>query len=86
MKSDTDLKRDVEAELRWSPDLDDTDIAINVQDAVIMLTGFVHSYFEKDRAAAAALRVKGVTGLANDIQVRLPACPIPKSPDRPRLH
>jgi osmotically-inducible protein OsmY len=71
MKSDSDLKRDVEAELRWSPDVDDTDIGINVQDSVVMLTGFVRSHFEKDRAEAAALRVKGVAGLANDIQVRL---------------
>jgi len=28
MRSDTDIKRDVEDELRWDPDLDATDIAV----------------------------------------------------------
>ena len=30
MRSDSDIKRDAEAELRWSPDVDDTDIAVKV--------------------------------------------------------
>jgi osmotically-inducible protein OsmY len=36
------------------------------------LTGFVESYSEKFEAEAAAKRVAGVVGLANDIEVRLP--------------
>ena len=28
MKSDSDIKRDVEAELKWDPDIDATDIAV----------------------------------------------------------
>lgn len=70
MRSDTDIKRDVEAELRWSPDFDETDIAVKVQDGVVMLTGFVRNYFEKHRTEVAVKRVKGVAGVANDIQVR----------------
>jgi osmotically-inducible protein OsmY len=71
MRSDIEIKRDVEAELGWSPDLDERDIAVKVDDAVVMLTGFVHSYFEKSQAENAVKRVKGVAGVANDIQVRL---------------
>jgi osmotically-inducible protein OsmY len=71
MRSDTHIKADVEAELSWSPDLDETDVAIKVQDGVVLLSGYVHSYFEKDRAEAAAKRVKGVCGVANDVIVRL---------------
>ncbi|HZZ62452.1 MAG TPA: BON domain-containing protein, partial [Roseiarcus sp.] len=43
MKSDTDIKRDVEAELRWDPDIDATDIAVAVKGGVVALTGFVRS-------------------------------------------
>lgn len=73
MKAEGDIRRDVEAELRWSPDLDETDIAVKANDAVVTLTGFVRSYHEKYQAEAAVKRVAGVAGVANDIQVRLPS-------------
>jgi osmotically-inducible protein OsmY len=71
MKSDTEIKRDVEAELRWDPEIDETDIAVKANEAVVALTGFVHSYAQKYRAEATAKRVAGVAGVANDIAVRL---------------
>lgn len=71
MRSDEDIKRDVEDELRWDPDIDPTDIAVAVKDGVVALTGFVHSYMEKFEAERAAKRVAGVVGVANDIEVRL---------------
>jgi osmotically-inducible protein OsmY len=71
MKTDTEIKRDVEAELRWDPQIDDTDVAVKTTNAVVTLTGFVHSYAEKYHAASTAKRVAGVTALANDIEVRL---------------
>jgi hypothetical protein len=30
MKADADIKRDVEAELKWDPQIDETDIAVKV--------------------------------------------------------
>src|ERR1700738_2106114 len=72
MRSDIDIKRDVEAELRWNPDIDATDIAVAVKDGVVTLTGFVRSYGQKTEAEQTAKRVAGVTGVANDIEVRLP--------------
>lgn len=71
VKTDNDIKRDVEAELRWDPQIDDTDIAVKTNDSVVTLTGFVRSYAEKYHAASAAKRVASVTALANDIEVRL---------------
>jgi osmotically-inducible protein OsmY len=71
IKTDNDIRRDVEAELRWDPEIDDTDVAVKTTNAVVTLTGFVHSYVEKYQAANAAKRVAGVTALANDIEVRL---------------
>jgi osmotically-inducible protein OsmY len=72
MKSDSDIKRDLEAELKWDPDIDATDIAVAVKDGVVTLTGFVRSYTQKWQAERDTKRVSGVTGVANDIVVRLP--------------
>jgi osmotically-inducible protein OsmY len=40
---------------------------------VVALTGFVRRYSDKQDAEAAAKRVAGVVGVANDIEVRLPS-------------
>jgi osmotically-inducible protein OsmY len=71
--SDSDIKRNVDAELRWTPDIDPTDLAVAVKDGAVALSGYVGSYYEKYRAEDAVSRVGGVTAIANDIQVRLPA-------------
>lgn len=73
MKSDSEIMRDVEAELRWSPDFDETDVAVKVNDSVVTMTGFVHEFAEKYQAETAVKRVAGVAGVANDIEVRLPS-------------
>jgi len=70
MKSDADIRRDVEAELKWSPEVDETDIAIKVNTGEVTLTGYVRSFYEKFQAEVAIKRVKGVAAVANDIQVR----------------
>jgi osmotically-inducible protein OsmY len=72
MRSDNDIKRDVEDELRWDPDTDATDIAVNVTNGVVTLAGFVRSYMEKFQAETDAKRVAGVVAVANDLDVRLP--------------
>jgi osmotically-inducible protein OsmY len=73
MKSDSDIKRDVEAELKWDPDIDATDIGVAAKGGVVTLTGFVRSYMHKYQAERDAKRVSGVIGVANDIEVRLPS-------------
>jgi osmotically-inducible protein OsmY len=73
MKSDRDIERDVRDELQWDPDLDATDIAVSVKDGVVTLTGFVKSYTDKYESEAAAKRVAGVAGVANDLEVRMPS-------------
>src|SRR5437870_12045174 len=72
MRSDSDIKRDVEDELRCDPSVDATDIAVAVKNGVVTLTGFARNYLDKFHAEAAAKRVAGVVGLANDIEVGLP--------------
>jgi osmotically-inducible protein OsmY len=72
MRSDDDIKRDVEQELRWDHDIDATDIAVAVKNGVVTLTGFVRSYTQKYEAERDAKRVQGVLAVANDLEVRLP--------------
>ena len=72
MKTDIEIKRDVEEELRFNPDIDATDIAVAVKGGVVTLSGFVRSYSQKWEAERTVKRVLGVTGVANDIEVRLP--------------
>src|SRR6267142_4329100 len=72
MTSDQDLERDVKAALRWNPDINADDIAVAVRDGVVTLSGFVRSYGQKWEAERVVKRVKGVRGVANDIEVRLP--------------
>lgn len=73
MRSDSEIKKDVEDELRWDPTIDATDIAVAVKDGVVTLSGFVRSYAHKWQAERDAKRVAGVQGVANDLEVRLPA-------------
>jgi osmotically-inducible protein OsmY len=81
MRSDSDIKRDVEDELRWDPDIGSDDIAVAVKNGVVTLTGFVRSYGQKLQAEADAKRISGVVGLANDIEVRLAAIDQRPDPD-----
>lgn len=81
MKSDEDVRDDVESELRWEPGLDATDIVVAVRDGAVTLTGFVRSFNEKWEAEDAAKRVSGVLGVANDLDVRLPSISQRPDPD-----
>jgi osmotically-inducible protein OsmY len=81
MKADSEIKRDVEAELKWDADLDPTDIGVAVKDGVVTLAGFVRSFTQKWEAERAAKRVSGVLGVANDIEVRLPSASERPDPD-----
>ena len=70
MRTDSDVKRDVEDELKYDASVDSSDIGVSVKSGVVALTGFVHSYSQKLQAEADAKRVSGVLGVANDIEVR----------------
>jgi osmotically-inducible protein OsmY len=73
MKTDAEIRSDVEAELKRDVCLaDPSDIAVIVKDSVVTLTGFADSWLDRYYAQRAAKRVKGVRGLANNIQVRRP--------------
>ena len=70
-KSDTDLKRDVLAELKYEPSVKVTDIGVLVKDGTVTLNGYASNYGEKWDAVRAAQRVAGVKAIADDIEVKL---------------
>jgi osmotically-inducible protein OsmY len=81
MRLDSDIRRDVEDELRSDPDINATDIAVAVSEGVVTLTGFVRSYAQRLQAERDAKRVAGVVGVANDLEVRLPLIDQRPDPD-----
>jgi osmotically-inducible protein OsmY len=71
-RSDDSIRNDVLFEMKWDPKIgSSSDIAVAVKEGVVTLSGFVHSYWEKDASEKAAKRVYGVRGVANDIEVKL---------------
>ena len=70
MKTDVELRRDIEQELEWEPGVDQRRIGVSVVDGVVTLTGEVSFYAEKWNAERAVERVVGVKAIANDIEVR----------------
>jgi len=71
MKSDEQVQRDVESELRWQSGIDSTDVSVRVREGVVMLAGYARNYGERSEAEAVAGRIVGVMAVANDIQVRI---------------
>ena len=73
MRTDMELQRDVTNELKWDPRVRQEEIAVAAKDGVVTLGGTIDSYPAKYAAAHAAERVKGVRGVANEIEVKLPS-------------
>jgi len=71
-KSDSELKNDVLAELKYEPSVLVEDIGVLVKDGAVTLNGYASSYGEKWDAVRAAKRVAGVKAIADDIEVKLP--------------
>jgi osmotically-inducible protein OsmY len=70
-QTDTQLHDAVRRQLDWDPEIDASDVAVVASDGVITLTGFVHSYATKLAAERSVKGVRGVSAVANDIQVAL---------------
>jgi len=73
MISDLQLRRNVLDELEFEPAVDAAHISVYANCGVVALTGSVASYAEKAAAERAARRVKGVTAIAQEIEIRLPS-------------
>lgn len=72
MSHDNQLQQAVIAELGWDSSLSADHIGVMANAGVVTLSGHVESFAEKHAAERAALRVKGVNAVAEEIEVRLP--------------
>jgi len=72
-REDQQIQKDVESELAWDPSVADARIRVTVADGVATLRGSIPHYSQKDCAERAALRVCGVRGVANEVEVVLPS-------------
>ncbi|HEY3538615.1 MAG: BON domain-containing protein [Trinickia sp.] len=72
MKTDKQLKHEVEEELEFSPLINSALIGVEVTDGIVTLSGHPSSYAEKLAAEKAAQRVAGVKAVVVEMHVRLP--------------
>ena len=72
MKSDRQIRDDVEAALDWEPSFDSRKIGVAVKDGIVTLSGHVNAFPDRWAAQKASLRVGGVKAVANEIEISLP--------------
>lgn len=81
MRPDSEIRNDIEQELRSDPDIDGAHVAVNVNGGIASLTGFVCTDAERRAMEAVARRVPGVIGVADGIEVRPPSADDRLDPD-----
>lgn len=69
-ETDVRVRDAVMKQLDWDPEVDAGAVGVAAKDGVVTLTGYVPDYPGRLAAERAAKRVRGVRGVANDIEVR----------------
>jgi osmotically-inducible protein OsmY len=73
VQTDQDIQREVQLELKWDARVAPNEVAVAVKNGVVTLGGWVDNFSKKYAAERAALRVRGVKAVVNEIQIRLEA-------------
>lgn len=81
MRTDSQIQKDIEDELKWDPSLENEDIGVAVHDGVVTLAGFVSSYANKWKAERMVSKVRGVKAIANDLEIKMPTSSSRADPD-----
>lgn len=68
--NDAELRDRVQKALAFEPSVDDLNIGVVAENGVVTLTGHVSTYAQKLAAEEAIQNVKGVRGIAQEIEVR----------------
>ncbi len=71
-RTDDQIQQDVLEELRWDARVAPNEIAVRVKHGIVTLYGNVDLYYKKSAAEQAALRVRGVAAVANELRLELP--------------
>ena len=66
---DAMLKDDIMSALEWEPDIDFATAGVSVTEGLVTLFGHVPTLSQRHAVEQAVLRVRGVTTLANEIEV-----------------
>src|SRR4029450_10463273 len=69
--TDENIQREVLRELTWDAEVAPNEIGVAVKNGVATFTGWVDTFSRKWAAERAALRVRGVKAVVNNIEVRL---------------
>ncbi|HEY1296934.1 MAG TPA: BON domain-containing protein [Chloroflexota bacterium] len=72
MKTDREIQDAVERRLRSAPGVDAEDVGVSVQHGVVILTGAVRTFAEREAAEQTALDTESVQDIANEIRVEIP--------------
>jgi osmotically-inducible protein OsmY len=67
---DITLRQNIIDELEFEPSIEAAHIGVAAENGVVTLTGHVSTYAEKNKIADVVCRVKGVRGIAQEIEVR----------------
>ncbi|CAN7592875.1 BON domain-containing protein [Trinickia sp. LjRoot230] len=73
MKTDEQLKREVEEELHYDCAINTANLGVEVKDGIVTLLGSLASYVEKIATEKAAQRVAGVRAVVVKLEVRPPS-------------
>jgi osmotically-inducible protein OsmY len=71
-RTDSDIKQDILTELKWDPEVSETEIGVVVKDGAASLKGNVPAYSHKYAAVRAVKRIRGVRAVADEIEVKTP--------------
>lgn len=71
MKTDSQLKHDINAELEWDPAINAAHVGVAVEDGVVVISGHLGSVAEKYAVERAVQRVAGVRAIAVEADVKL---------------
>lgn len=69
--NDIHLRQSILDEMEFEPSIDAAGIGVAVHSGIVTLTGHVRTYAEKEAAERVVSRVKGVRGIAADIEVQI---------------
>jgi osmotically-inducible protein OsmY len=71
--TDEDIRQQVLNELKWDPEVGASEIDAAVREGLVTLTGWVDRFGKRGAGECAALRVRGVKAVANELEVHLAA-------------
>ncbi|MFS2156740.1 BON domain-containing protein [Pseudomonas sp. Pseusp122] len=68
--SDLSLRKNIQAELEFRPDINPANIGVTVENGIVTLSGHVTTYAQKLATERAVKVMKGVRAIAEEIEVR----------------